>query len=153
MPVELRVEGAAQFEKVAHRLKDLGDKDLTKALRQGIKKATEPIRLDVQQAATRDLPKRGGLNRWVAASNFSVSTTTGKTPRVRLTGKRKNAGGKQSDLAALDRGQLRHPVFGNRKVWVLQQVRPGWFSKTVNSDIDNVRSEVNAAVEDVARRL
>jgi hypothetical protein len=77
----------------------------------------------------------------------------GKNPSVRLTGKRKSKTGKQSDLAAIDKGRVRHPVFGNRKVWVVQQVRPGFFSRPTDAAAERVRHEVFAVIDDIDRRL
>lgn len=154
MPDEdFRITGVDDLERLARRLKEIGDKDLSRELRDGIARATAHVRQDIEDAAERELPKRGGLNAWVAASKFSTSVRGGKNPSVRLTGKRKNKVGKQSDLAAIDTGRVRHPVFGNRKAWVVQQVRPGFFSRPAETGAELVRREVFAVIADIDRRL
>ena len=43
----------------------------------------------------------------------------------------------------MNRGRWRHPVFGNRDVWVEQTFTPGWFDKPVRE----YRPKVRAAIE------
>jgi hypothetical protein len=134
---------------VGRRLKESGDKGLRKELLRGINRSLKPVKAKVKEAALRDLPREGGLNEFVASSKIGSRTRmAGRNPAVFLTGRK--AG---HDLRSTDRGRLRHPVFGNREVWVNQQIKPGWWSETLAGEIPAIRHEVVRALDDVARRL
>lgn len=49
-------------------------------------------------------------------------------------------------------GAFRHPVFGNRKVWVAQRSRPFLFN-TVAGDADRIAGEIADVIPEVARRF
>jgi hypothetical protein len=56
--------------------------------------------------------------------------------------------GKKIDLQSLDRGRLRHPLFGNRRYWYMQAVRPGWFTSAVEGHVNATgEGELNVAVD------
>ena len=89
----------------------------------------------------------------VAASSFRVATRSGSNPSVRLVAREK--GGKSVDLSSLDAGRLRHPVYGNRRVWVQQPVPQGWWTKAVTGSdaLSAVRTEMLDVIETVAKQL
>jgi hypothetical protein len=146
--VDLVVHGGEQLEKVARRLKEIGDKELRKELFSGIQRAAKPMKLAAQQAARSKLPRRGGLNEWVASSKFTVSVRSGKFPAARVTGKKSG-----HDLAALNRGRLRHPLYGDRGHWYTQQIDANWFSDAMAAQAPAVREEIVAILDDIARRI
>jgi hypothetical protein len=149
MPVDISVQGANELAVIVRRLKEIGDKDLRKELYAGINRATKPLKQDVKEAAARDLPQRGGLASVIASSKLTTAKRGGgRNPGVRITGKL--AG---HDLSSIDRGRLRHPVFGNKNVWVNQTVAAGFFSKTIEAGAPKVRAELLDVLESVARRL
>jgi len=61
---------------------------------------------------------------------------------------------KGMDLPALDRGKLRHPLFGDREHWYEQKVRKGWWTKSLTKAANTrVRKELVGAVERTLRSL
>lgn len=136
--------------KLGRRLKEAGDKELRRELFKALNRATRPLKLAAKESALTSLPNGGGLNVWVA-KNVRIGTRNrlaGRNPGVRIQADRKG-----SDIAAMNRGRLRHPVFGNRQVWVTQQIRPGWFSRPMAAGAPAVRRELNHVLEDFAGRL
>lgn len=148
MPVELTVQGGEKLGVLAARLKETGNTELRKELFRGIQRAAKPLRAAAANAARENLPKRGGLNEWVASSKFTISIRSGRNPAVRVKGNKQG-----HDLAAMDRGRLRHPLFGNRKLWFTQQIRAGWFSEAMQRESPGVRREVVNVIDDMAREL
>lgn len=147
--MDLRIEGAEQLDRLSRELRAVGNKDLRRDLYRGIQRATKPLKERAKDAARSKLPKRGGLNEFVAASKFATKTRgSGANVGVRITAAK--AG---HDVRSIDRGRLRHPVFGNRSVWVNQSVEPGWFSETIDDGAPVVRGELIEVIRDVARRL
>lgn len=149
---DFRVTGADQLARAGRALRAQGEagKGQRKELFKAIQRATRPLKDDVKQAALRDLPRRGGLNRAVASSKITTRTRTGgRNVGVRIVA----AGKTVRDLRSLDRGRLRHPVFGNREVWVNQAIRPGWFTRPLEEGAPAVRRELIAAMHTVVRDL
>jgi len=92
------------------------DPELAKELRVGLKAVAEPVRL---AASTRA---------WAISAKIAgpfVVTTSGVTAKVKNKSTHPLAGlfefGNKGSAGA---GPFRHPVFGNREVWVNQPTRP-----------------------------
>ena len=149
-PVDLRITGAEQFAHVAKALRDAGDKELRKELYRGLNRATKPLKAEAQAEAAAILPRRGGLSARVAKARFTTKSRGGQNPSVRIVAK--DAKGRSADLARIDQGEVRHPVYGHGP-WVKQAVRPGWFTRPMQEGADVVRREVVAAIDAVARKL
>jgi hypothetical protein len=83
----------------------------------------------------------------VARSKFRVKTrSAGRSPGVRVTAVGVDA--------RVDRtGKVRHPVYGNRRVWVTQQVKPGWFTDPMEAGAPAVRRELLVVIATVARKV
>lgn len=153
MPSDLRVEGVDQLQRVSARLKEAGDKGLKREMTKGLNRAAKPLALAAEAGALERLPKRGGLNVWVAESKITTRTRgNGRNPGVRLVAKRPKSKG-TTDLNRIDQGRLRHPVYGNRRVWALQSVRPGWFTNSITDHAEQARREMVAVFDDIERRL
>lgn len=151
MPVDLNVHGAAKLGAVAKRLKETGDKDLRKELYRGIQRAGKPARLAVVETARNVLPQRGGANEYIAkALKTRISTLANRSndAAVRLTASRKG-----TDLRSINRGRLRHPVFGNRKAWANTNVPKGWVQTAVVEQVPEIRREIVKVLDDVAEKM
>src|SRR5882757_3447026 len=130
----MKVTGADRLARLGAALKDAGDKDMRRELFKAMQRAAKPMKAAARTAAREHLPRRGGLGERVAGSKFSAKTSaSGKNPGLRIIG----AG--DLDLPALDRGRVRHPVFGNRHNWVNQQIPVGWFTNAMNEKAPAVR--------------
>lgn len=69
--------------------------------------------------------------------------------RVTATSRR----GKSIDLRSLDRGRLRHPLFGNRRHWYEQTVESRWFTRPMQDNADTVERELRQAVREIDQDL
>lgn len=151
MPVE-GIEGLAALAK---DLRAAGNKEMTKELRKGCQRAVRPLKEAARQGALDELPSSGGLAAEVAASTFTGRVSLlGRDPRITLEGKGLvNDKGGRHDLRAMDRGRLRHPVYGRRGRWVTQLIHPGWFTNTIEARADVVRVELLKAADAVLDKL
>lgn len=153
MSVRLQIRGAEDFKKLSKALREAGmeGKRLRKELRKEINRETKPLKQDAKKNARAILPKRGGLARRVARSGFRTSTKlTGPGVGVRIVGKGKRPA---LDIRSIDKGRVRHPVFGNKDRWVTQSVTPGWFTKAMDKGKGKVREGVLRAVNAIVRKL
>lgn len=94
------------------------------------------VRKAVRARALATLPKRGGLNKWVAAIQFKATQQiAGTTVRITLKGGRNSAGGR-SDIKRLDAGRTRHPSWGRRGKgqWHVTNVTPGFFTEPAKDE-------------------
>jgi hypothetical protein len=144
---DFEVHGADQFLRLSKALKEAGQTGLRKELNKGLREATKPLIAQTRVAASR-LPQRGGLAARVAKTPQRVQVRTGRDPGVRIVVPKSSSGAR-----AADAGQVRHPVFGNRKVWVTQKVTGGWFSDTLRDGASVVRPKLRDALEAIADRV
>jgi hypothetical protein len=146
--VDLRITGANQLGDLARRLRAEGDagKGLKREMVKGITRATKPMRADAKAAAKSELPQSGGLNAVVAKASMRTKVSTGRNPGVTIVAR-------GTAVRSTDRGFVRHPVFGNREVWVTTRVTPGWFTEAMQKSAPKVRGEIVDAMQAVARRI
>ena len=143
------VRGADQFLRFSKALKHAGRTELRKELNRGMRTAAKPLIAKTRAEALRRLPQRGGFARQVATEPQRIQVRTGaKTAGVRVVVGKKRGGAK-----AANRGVIRHPVFGNRDVWVNQSVKPGWFDEPLKDSAPAIRRELLQAMHDVAERV
>lgn len=145
------IQGADQLVALSRRLKEAGARDLERELSKAITAAVKPLRKALQESARQKLPSRGGLNERVAKSR--VTTKKALSGRGSGSGVRVTAGGRKSQLSDMDQGSLRHPVYGNRQVWVRQQVQPGWWTEPTEEIGPTVQAEVQKALRRVADKI
>ena len=142
---------SVQLHAIAVHLKEAGERDLRLALTRGLKTGAAPLIPLVNDAAIRQLPKTGGLNKQVASQRITVSVrTSAKTAGVRLTTK-------APDTAQTDAGYVRHPTFGRRGKgqWKTQPIpaAKGWWSKTLRKAAPVVTPALLRVMRDIAREI
>lgn len=152
------VDGALQLKALGLRMKALGaagelaaapglgrGRTLRAQLLGSIREAAKPAVDATRQAARTTLPRRGGLNAYVADERIRVATRiTGPRVGVRITA--------QSRTWNDDQSTVRHPVFGRRdKPWKTTRVAvPGWFTATLTREAPKVVGPIRLAMEAVA---
>lgn len=146
---DVSVTGANQLADITKRLKAAGQTQVKKDLLRGLRTAAKPLLKVAKESAVENLPRRGGLDQVVAASRFAVRTrTSGRNPGVRVVAVSPH------DLAAMDKGVLRHPVFGHWRSGVPpQKIRPGWWSDALNAQAPMIRQQLLAVLAETARRI
>lgn len=146
---DFEVRGAEKLAKVAKDLKRLGDKDLSKELYAGLNRATKPMRANAKKSAQDNLPRAGGLNKRVARARFSTRRKTGRNPGVQIVAKG------MDQLELMNRGFVRHPVYGNRGRWVNQPIPDAedWFTKPMEDGKPEAQREIVKALDNVAKKI
>lgn len=145
--MDIVVTGGDELYAVAKRLRG-ADKTIRKELLQGIRDGAKPITAAVKASARTDLPRRGGLAALIGKSSVRVQTkTAARTAGVRIVATNEH------NIYGMDRGQLRHPTFGNRGAWVSQSIRSGWFTDPIDKAADGLRVHVAAAIDRAADQL
>lgn len=152
MVVELSVRGADKFGALAKALRAAGDKELKKELYRGINRAVKPLTEDVKRGTPKYLPRRYAFE---LAKSLKVRARrrAGRDPSVRLVGQAKTPRGKDRDLASLNRGRLRHPLYGNRRYWYDQDVSPNWWDDPLFEGVGAVREEIVRVIDEVGDKI
>lgn len=145
----VRIGNADKIRLVAQALRHLGtDRTIINEAAKNIRKAAPGLRKAIRDSAQANLPKRGGLNRWVAAASILIKVLrTGRRAGVTLTVGRDSAHGR-TDIKRIDAGVTRHPLFGNRRRWYPQPVTPGFATNVMNTEAaDQLRAATEAALD------
>ena len=117
--------------------------------------AAKPMAEAAKASALENLPKKGGLNVWVAdGAKFAVrnrlATSRGVGVRIVAT-----EGGAR--LERMDDGKLRHPGWewrtGRDAKWYDQDIPKGWFTKPLNRLAPVAQAEITMAMNIIGRRL
>ena len=142
----VRTTGADDLDRIAAALKQAADTDLNKQVSAAMRKVARPLGAKVIEEGSQDMPQRGGLAARIRElGRVGVSNSLrGRVTSVNVILKHRGV-----NLRSLDAGVLRHPVFGNRGVWVQQQVPGGAFSRAFEREAPKVRGEVTRAAQDV----
>lgn len=149
--MDVRFEATPDLNLVLRALRETGDKELRRELYAGLNRATKEVRGDMRASIPASLPSRGGLAALVhARASLTTSATTGRDPGVRI-----RARSRDYDLKRMNAGRLRHPVFGNRGVWVQQTegVNPGFLDDPFKKAAPGVRREVEKVLNDIAAKI
>jgi hypothetical protein len=141
------------MQRLARDLKAAGSpaRGLRLELLRAMRLAAKPMVEAAQESARANLPKAGGLNTYVAdgakiAARNRLATTRGVGVRIVAT-----EGG--VNLTRMDKGTVRHPVYGNRAAWVNQKIPDGWFTKPLNERAPMVQAEITMAMDIIGRRI
>ena len=158
MGVTITVTGKEGLARLARALRDLDEKDLRLELLRGLRKASKPMVPAARAAALTGLPKRGGLAADVAGAKWGVQTRLGgQGTGVRIVGAW-SSDGKQHDLAKMDSGVIRHPVWDHREAgrkWEAQTagVTAGWFSNAMQALAPEFRDEIQNVMDEITDKL
>lgn len=146
-----RVSGQAQIRHVQGIL-TTSRAQLQRDMVPGVRQALRPIKPDIIQE-TSTLPSRGGYAALLAgAVRVSTSVSSGAvikaSAKVTAKGKRE-----ERDVNIVNAGRLRHPVFGNRKVWRTTRVRPGFITRPIDRARDRVVDVAIKARDSLANNI
>lgn len=137
------VQGLDDLNKLAAAYKT-GDRKIRAAIGKGLRVSAAGLGPDVVTKGAADMPQRGGLAARIAASRAVPSVSLGsKYPSVRI----RIVGADGIKLRFVDGGRLRHPVYGNRHVWVSQEVPAKAFTEAFEAGAPEVRERVREAVQ------
>lgn len=146
--VRINIHGEEQAARIARRLlRKASGGELARELHTGMRMALAGVEGDIRASARR-LPARNGLAAAVASSRIRV-TYAANSSAVRAT----ISANHEYNLAGLDKGTNIHPLFGNRRHWYRQAVRPGWFTDPVEARTDDVRRAIQRAVKSFTSSL
>lgn len=148
-----RITGQAQLRQVQARLKAV-PANLSKEDAKALQEVAPKIAEEIDRQAITHMPHRHGYGLLLSKSmRYRTRITVGKG--MTMTVFADSPGGDRRDVPALNRGVLRHPVFGNRNNWVAQRrgvMRHFVFDGLARSENRLVRA-IRRARDNVARDI
>lgn len=143
---DITIEGASKLLAVSVQLKAVGDKGLQASMRRRLRQAAAPVVEEVKVAAAEHsvrIPKTIVLS----------MRYTGRLAGAYIIAKRNKMPTGHEPLPGLfENGDFRHPVFGDKQVWVSQKGYPFMFP-TVMKAAPALRAEMERIIEDIAGAL
>lgn len=133
---------AEDYARFAAALKG-ADKAVARAIRKRIREESVPIGEHVVREGSADMPSRGGLSERLAAGRPTVSILAkGASIGLRRGG----------NYATLNRGILRHPVWGTKK-WVAQPVPAETYTAAFEDLPPESRERLSEIITDAMKEL
>lgn len=138
------VRGDAQLAALGRRLKEAGEDGgtLRREMLAAIRDATELLPEELVASALNTLPQRGGLAARVATSKITRSTRL-SARRAGVTIKAEH----KDHINSMDKGHVRHPLFGDRKHWYTEAVKPGWWTRPIEASGPRSRERIQEAMQ------
>lgn len=146
------IEGAEELARVTRALRGAGSggRAFRKEMLSSIRKiAGGPLRKAARESWKTNMPHRGGLSRRGLRMTIRTNTRNGASLGVRMVTKSSDG----YAIGSIDAGHLRHPVFGNKKAWVDQSVKPGVITKALEDAAPDVRIRLAFALDALNRRI
>ena len=165
MAVEVRVKGAAALHRAAAQIRAEGRKDLAKEMSKALSKAIDPVRESIRQSAGEVMPRSGGYN---AVFEKYLRFRTNRTNRANEASVNlatyADGASERRDIRALERGDLRHPVYGRSRPgarkgerianpWAVTSIRAGFWQRGTDGALDEAQEALETVIEDLAERL
>jgi hypothetical protein len=147
--LSVSLAGSDQLGELAGRLREAGRRDLRRELDRELRKQPRRLENAVRAAIPPHIPV--GYERAVGTSlrfRTTVRTRGSAGAGVRVT----VASGRQ--IRDLDRGRLRHPVFGRQESpWVTQRIKPGFFTNPAQRVIREVQDGMLQVIQRIAAKI
>lgn len=151
---DLKITGTEEFIRVAKALNAQGSagRGLKRELMAAVKAAAKPMEDEVRDHVAQYLPSGYAP---IIARDLVVrpsQSTRGNSIGLKLKGHAKGVT-RRRHVRVIDKGTLRHPVWGNREAWVDQRVRPGFWSTPLTNAREKPAKEIRRAIQAVARKI
>lgn len=165
--IHVRVEGVEQLTQLHRALRGQADgKERIKQLRKELVKAAKPL-IPAIRANIKSIPSRGQSRRRgrkPLRTRLSQSLTTQirfRGPRAGIyvfMNPRKMPDGQKALPGYFEtvpgKTRFRHPVFGNREVWVQQNPpQPGYFTRAIEGTERQVARNIERVLDETARSI
>lgn len=130
-----------------------GRKDLSKQMADALERASRPVQAAIAASAAATLPSGYGPTFVASLAHRRSRRSSGQRAQVIL---RTYADGmkERRDIRALERGILRHPLYGHyERAWYVTRFQAGFHQRGTDGAADEVQAEMVKVVADFAQKL
>ena len=110
--------GRTKLVDVKRKLERAAQSEIKAQLRKALVAESKPLRREIVAAEREYLP--AGMRKKYAPMPALTFVVKGDVLEVGL--RQRKTG---SDMKSINRGQIRHPLFGNKKFWFVKEITPG----------------------------
>lgn len=150
MATRVKVTGQAELRKLAARIRQAERVEVEAEVRKGQREAFAGLEPAVKSSALATLPS-GYRKTMAAAVSVSIRTSFGRGATVKAVVF--SSDGKNRDIRTINKGRLKHPLFGDRTRWHTTTVRPGFVDRAVAALPQRAYDESAEAIDTVLKRL
>jgi len=162
--MEFDIVGRARLHEVAKAVRATGDKGLGRQMGKALAATTTPLQEAIDAEAARVMPVGGGYQAVLSKSlHHKTSQRTGsRSATIRLI-TYADGTGERRDVEALEKGTLRHPVFGRSRTvrgrgrvpnpWAVTRIRSGFHQRGTADAGDEAQKRLLVVLDDFAARL
>jgi hypothetical protein len=152
----IEVRTSDDLRRVTRELRRMDSREVTKRFRKELRAAATPL-VPVVRASIQSIPSRTGDGSLRAAMSKAVRVEVRTTGRqagiaIRVDGRKMPAHMKSLPSMVEGKKRWRHPVFGNRQVWVQQPSKP-YFYKVVRPAGASSRRAVNRVLDGITQDI
>lgn len=161
MGLDIRLAGVDEVLKLAKQIKATGDRGLGREMARALNAAIDPVKESIATEAGRTMPSGYRATLTASLRHRRTQRTAAREASLRLTtvgeGRKE-----QRDLVRLNKGELRHPVFGrSRKTkrgrrknpWATTEIRAGFHDRGVKDAGPEAEKRLEHVLDDFADRL
>lgn len=165
MAIEVRIQGAVSLHRLAARMRAEGQKDLVREMGDALTKAADPLKAKIRVEASDVMPAEGGYKGVFDKSlRFRVQRKGANAESDVTLTTYADGKGERRDIRALNKGNLRHPVFGRSRPgkrkgerianpWAVTKIRDKFWDRGVEGAADEVEKRMIEVVDRFAKRL
>lgn len=168
MSLEFRIDGAATLHKVAKQIYFEGRRNLAREMGNALSKAADPVKVSIRSEAEATMPKHGGYSAVFSKSlRFRLERRNGVQQATAQLITYADGQGERRDIVALNRGNLRHPVFGRGRrltqgvkkgnnvanPWAVTSIRAGFHKRGTDHAMGEAQKKLGEVIDSFAKRL
>lgn len=160
----VQMGGAAHLRRVAVGIRATGDRGLGQQMGRALARSTKPVQRAIAAEAGEVLPRAGGYQGVFSKSlrhKTSQRTSARNSSLTLIT--YADGTGERRDIQSLEKGALRHPVFGRSRTvrgrgrvpnpWTVTRIRSGFHKRGTDKAADEAVRELATVLDDFASRL
>lgn len=161
MGVRVQIAGIAELQKLVAQVRATGDKGLGRQMGRALEKVVKPLDDAIAVSAAQTMPSGYAPVLARSLKHRRTTRTAAREASVRLATFAPGKGDRR-DLPSLERGVLRHPVFGRTRPtrkgrkgnpWAVTRIRPGFHQRGVETAGPAAEKALRAVLDDFAERL
>lgn len=149
--VYLEVRGRRQLQALDRALKGV-DKQLKRDTYRALNRTVKPLTAAVKDS-TGDFVPSAYAAELSSSLRIRAQRRGGQMAALTLKATAKSASGKPRELRRVESGRLRHPLWGNRRHWFDQSVKPGFWTKPLEKEAPAVRKELVKVMDDLVLKI
>lgn len=161
MGLSIRIGGVGEVLDLARHIKATGDKGLGRQMAKALNDVIVPVKASIAESAAETMPSGYRATLTASLRHRRAQRTSARQASLRLTtfgeGVRE-----RRDLPRLNRGELRHPVYGRvrrtrlglqKNPWTTTRIRPGFHDRGTQRAAGDAEKALARVRDDFAARL